>query len=63
VVATLAMIRRPKRLRGKVLWRLRDSGVLGLAEPEIQCKAIIGARVMVDHVYHRLEHGRLADAR
>jgi len=27
--------------------------------PEVQWKAIIGARVMVDHVYHRLEHGRL----
>jgi uncharacterized protein with HEPN domain len=29
------------------------------AMPEVQWKAIIGARVMVDHVYHRLEHGRL----
>jgi uncharacterized protein with HEPN domain len=29
------------------------------AMPEVPWKAIIGARIMVDHVYHRLEHGRL----
>jgi uncharacterized protein with HEPN domain len=29
------------------------------AMPEVPWKAVIGARIMVDHVYHRLEHGRL----
>jgi uncharacterized protein with HEPN domain len=29
------------------------------AMPEVPWQAIIGARIMVDHVYHRLEHGRI----
>jgi uncharacterized protein with HEPN domain len=26
---------------------------------EVPWKAIVGARIMVDHVYHRLDHRRL----
>ena len=29
------------------------------AMPDVPWKAIVGARIMVDHVYHRLDHGRL----
>jgi uncharacterized protein with HEPN domain len=29
------------------------------AMPEMPWKAIIGARIMVDHVYHRLDRGRI----
>jgi uncharacterized protein with HEPN domain len=29
------------------------------AMPDIPWKAIIGARIMVDHAYHRLDYGRI----